>query len=124
MTTCQAHPKYKAIRKPKVNCSDCWAIYNEKHQEPKPEEPVQEPEKHCGLCGEGEAVPIAVISGFTLHLNPFESGVFWPCAKEYDLIECKRCVAGEPLAYDNRKVLLHRTATMDFECPIVDKKNG
>jgi len=28
---CKEHPRYKAIRKPKVKCKDCWKYYREKH---------------------------------------------------------------------------------------------
>lgn len=27
MRKCKKHPKYKAIRKPRCNCKDCWDIY-------------------------------------------------------------------------------------------------
>jgi len=30
---CKDHPKYQAIRKPKVDCKACWAMYNEKAKE-------------------------------------------------------------------------------------------
>jgi len=28
--TCEKHPKYKAIRKPRSHCRDCWNMYNAK----------------------------------------------------------------------------------------------
>jgi len=27
--SCKKHPKYKAIRKPRVDCEDCWKMYND-----------------------------------------------------------------------------------------------
>lgn len=27
---CKKHPKYKGIRKPRVDCLACWSTYNEK----------------------------------------------------------------------------------------------
>lgn len=27
---CEKHPKYKAIRKPRTSCRDCWNMYNAK----------------------------------------------------------------------------------------------
>lgn len=29
--TCKKHPKYKAIRKPRVDCEPCWEMYFEEH---------------------------------------------------------------------------------------------
>lgn len=29
---CKKHPQYKAIRKPRVDCPECWAMYREKHK--------------------------------------------------------------------------------------------
>lgn len=26
---CKKHPQYKAIRKPRADCSVCWSMYNE-----------------------------------------------------------------------------------------------
>lgn len=28
---CSVHRKYKAVRKPKVDCKECWSAYDERH---------------------------------------------------------------------------------------------
>ena len=28
---CTIHKNYRAIRRPRVNCPQCWTMYNEKH---------------------------------------------------------------------------------------------
>lgn len=38
MIKCSKHPKYQGIRKPKVDCPECWNIYNELHKDAKIEE--------------------------------------------------------------------------------------
>lgn len=30
--TCRAHPKYKGVHKPNMDCPQCWIIYKEKHK--------------------------------------------------------------------------------------------
>ena len=30
---CKKHPQYKAIKRPNVNCDDCWNIYINSHPE-------------------------------------------------------------------------------------------
>lgn len=33
---CKKHPKYKAVRKPRIPCADCWRLWNFKHGGPLP----------------------------------------------------------------------------------------
>ena len=28
---CEKHPKYKAVKSPRVDCDDCWKMYVAKH---------------------------------------------------------------------------------------------
>ena len=32
---CKKHPKYKAVRKPRVNCEECWRMYFDNRNKPK-----------------------------------------------------------------------------------------